>query len=537
MAKVSLSISDVVDGMTSEEVQQKLAKLYSKPEQHFEKLCQSLFIMQQPFVLLKDIEQEIANKHEKRLTSLGFICSFGDDGLSLVPTAAPENVGTACCPSCEQPCGDEVNCQHCGVFIEKFLKQKAIDEEFQKKLQSASNSHERIQKFQAEQAEKEKAQTKANKTKKQNDTPKTDTDENEAETDEAASDSNDVDDFKAAYKEKRNNALYAVLAAATIVVGGGSYFAYDHVTNRYVSDAPVQLASVEQPSNPPLSEAVKNIASVDSVNSNSAVTEEIVEVIEETLFDQWSDLKRANQTLKNQIHKLVDEDMLASASGLVAGKTDPRLQVYGRQELIKIQGNNEKTDRKMLNAYMLVLALEDAADRVAATLNQSSIYRQFERHDEATKTYDQAARIALGIEDPESRILSETALAEHHVKYGTLEGARSRYQAAKIRTQLLSPEQKTAAIEYIAKSEVSHGLTGDAESTASKIADSDVREKTLLTVADIAERNKVSGVPELAVGKDSAVQQGTGDELIDDLIKMNEENKKKIKAAGALLGQ
>ena len=229
--------------------------------------------------------------------------------------------------------------------------------------------------------------------------------------------------------------------------------------------------------------------------------------------------------------------MLASASGLVAGKTDPRLQVYGRQELIKIQGNNEKTDRKMLNAYMLVLALEDAADRVAATLNQSSIYRQFERHDEATKTYDQAARIALGIEDPESRILSETALAEHHVKYGTLEGARSRYQAAKIRTQLLSPEQKTAAIEYIAKSEVSHGLTGDAESTASKIADSDVREKTLLTVADIAERNKVSGVPELAVGKDSAVQQGTGDELIDDLIKMNEENKKKIKAAGALLGQ
>ena len=80
-------------------------------------------------------------------------------------------------------------------------------------------------------------------------------------------------------------------------------------------------------------------------------------------------------------------------------------------------------------------------------------------------------------------------------------------------------------------------MTGDAESTASKIADSDVREKTLLTVADIAERNKVSGVPELAVGKDSAVQQGTGDELIDDLIKMNEENKKKIKAAGALLGQ
>ena len=92
MAKVSLSISGVVEGMTSEEVQQKLAKLYSKPEQHFEKLCQSLFIMQQPFVLLKDIEQEIANKHEKRLTSLGFICSFGDDGLSLVPTAAPENL-------------------------------------------------------------------------------------------------------------------------------------------------------------------------------------------------------------------------------------------------------------------------------------------------------------------------------------------------------------------------------------------------------------------------------------------------------------
>ena len=536
MAKVSLSISGVVDGMTSEEVRQKLAQLYGKPEQHFEKLCQSLFIMQQPFVLLKDTEQEIADKHEKRLTSLGFICSFGDSGLSLVPTAAPENVAaTATCPSCEQPCGDEANCQHCGVFIEKFLKQKVIDEELQKKLQSASNSHERIQKFQAEQAEKEKEQTKASKEKAQSDTPKPEIDNNEA--DEAISDSNNVDDFKATYKEKRNNTVYAALAAAAIVAGGGGYFAYDHFTNRYVSDAPEQLASVEQPSNPPQSEAVKNNASVDSVNVNSTATEEIVEVIEETLFDQWSDRKRANRTLKTQIQKLVDEDMLTSASGLVAGKTDPRLQVYGRQELIKIHGNNEQTDRKMLNAYMLVLALEDPADRVAATLNQSSIYRQFDRHDEATKTYDQAARIALTIEDPEQRILSETALAEHHVEYGNLEGARSRYQAAKKQTQLLSPERKTAAIEYIATSEVAHGLTGDAESTASQIADSDVREKTLLTITDIVARNKATGTPELAAGRDGADHQGTGDELIDDLIKMNEENKKKLKAAGALLGQ
>ena len=209
MSKVSLSISGVVEGMTSEEVRQKLAQLYGKPEQHFEKLCQSLFIMQQPFVLLKDTEQEIADKHEKRLTSLGFICSFGDSGLSLVPTAAPENVAaTATCPSCEQPCGDEANCQHCGVFIEKFLKQKAIDEELQKKLQSASNSHERIQKFQAEQAEKEKEQTKASKEKAQSDTPKPEIDSNEA--DEAVSDSNNVDDFKATYKEKRNNAVYAL---------------------------------------------------------------------------------------------------------------------------------------------------------------------------------------------------------------------------------------------------------------------------------------------------------------------------------------
>ena len=539
MAKVSLSISGVVEGMTSEEVRQKLAQLYGKPEQHFEKLCQSLFIMQQPFVLLKDVEQDIADKHEKRLTSLGFTCDFGDGGLSLVPTAQTEGVA-ASCPSCEQPCGDEETCQHCGVFMEKFLKQKKIDDKLQKQLQSASNSHERIQKFQAEQAEKQKQQAKAKQQakleKKKNQASKPEVEDKEPE---AVSDADNEDTgFKATYKEKRNNAMYAAVAATVIVVGGGGYFAYDKITNRYVSDAPDQLASIEETPNSPAAESASNNAGVDSVKSGATPTEDTAAVIEETIFDQWSDRQREEETLKNQIHKLVEEGMQASATGLVAGKTDPRDQVYGRQELIKVQGESDKTDRKMLNAYMLVLALEDEADRVSATLNHSSIYRLFNRQDEATKTYDQAAKIAMGIEDPEQRVLSETAIAEHHVKYGNLEGARARYQAAKDRsTELPTPRLKTAAIEYIATSEVAHGLTGDAESTAAQIADSEVREKTLLKVSDIASQNKTSGVPELAAGRDSEKSQGTGDELIDDLIKMNEQNKKKIKAAGSLLGQ
>ncbi len=538
MAKVSLSISGVSEGMSSEEVRQKLAQLYGKPEQHFEKLCQSLFIMQQPFVLLKDIDQEVADKHEKRLVALGFTCDFGDGGLSLVPTATT-TAAAACCPACEQVCGDAETCQHCGVYMQKFLKQKKIDEKLQKQLQSASNSHERIQKFQAEQAEQYKEQARAKQKakleKKQKQAEKQAAEE--SEPDEAVTTSTEDDsEFKAKYKEKPSYVMYAALASTLLIVGGGGYFIHDRITNRYVSDAPQQVAAAPTVVNPQV--AAQNVNG-NSGNTNGAIAtakDEVV-VVEATAFEKWSDRSREKQTLKNQINKLVEEGMLSSASGLVAGKTAPRDQVYGRQELLKIEGENKDTDRKMLSSYMLVLSLEDDAERVSATLNQSSIYRTFDRHEEAVKTYDQAARIAADIEDPEQRILAETAIAEHHIEYGNLEGARLRFQAAKDHIEALDSDLKNAALQYIATSEVTQGLTGDAEVTAEQIADADIREESLQKITGVADKNKVSGVPELAESIISEEKQGTGDELIDDLMKMNERNKKTIKAAGTLLGQ
>lgn len=539
MAKVSLSISGVSEGMSSQEVRQKLAQLYNKPEQQFEKLCQSLFIMQQPFVLLKDVEQDLADKHAARLTALGFTCDFGDGGLTLVPTS--ERAGAAaCCPACSQPCGDDDLCSHCGVYMKKYLEQKKLDEKLQKQLQSASNSHERIQKFQAEQAAKQKeealAKQQAKLEKKQKQKQKSSEPDPEPEETHATAD--EVSEFKAKYKEKRNLALPAAFAATAIVVGGGGYFGHDYITNRYVSDAPPVTANLAVEVNPEVAAAAP-VASV-TTNAITVATTDSVEEIEATLFDEWIDRKREKQALKKQISELMEEKMTSSATGLVAGKTDPRDQIFGRQELIKLQGQGEKTDRRLLNTYMLVLALEDDAERVDATLNQSSIYRLFDRHEEATKTYDQAAKIAASIEDAEHRIISETALAEHHVEQSNLDGARARYQAAKDRTGELPashPPLKSAALAYISASEVAYGLTADAEKTADQITDQEIRQESLQMVTDIAAQNEVNGVPELAAANRGEEAGGTGDELIDDLIKMNEQNRKKLKAASSLLGQ
>jgi len=422
--------------------------------------------------------------------------------------------------------------------MQKFIKQKELDEKLQKQLQSASNSHQRIQKFQADQAAKNKQQAKAKQRAKLEKKQSQNQEINDNKAEEVAAAPDDESTFKATYTEKRNNALYAALAVTTMFVGAGGYFGYDYMTNRYVSDAPEQIASSSVESTQ-VATTANPLDSAESALSKSAPSEESAQPSEVSIFDRWSDRAREMQTLKNQISKLVEENMLTSASGLIAGKVDPGEQVFGRQELIKLQGQNDKTDRNLLSIYMLVLSLEDDADRVAATLNHASIYRIFERHPEAVKTYDQAAKIAATIEDPASRIVSETAIAEHHIEYGSLAGARARYQAAKDQSTELSasPSLKTAAINYIATSEVTHGLTGDAESTAEQITDPIVREKSLLQITDIATHNKANGVTELAASSNSAEKGATGDELIDDLIEMNEQNKKKIKAAGSLLGQ
>jgi hypothetical protein len=541
MAKVSLSISGVSEDMSSEEVQQKLAGLYNKPEKQFEKVSKSLFIMQQPYVLLKDVEQAVADKHHQRLTALGFVCDFGDGGLTLVPEAETKGEA-ATCPACGEPCGDAETCQHCGVFMKKFLKQKELDEKLQKQLQSASNSHERIQKFQAEEAKKQKElarakqQAKLEKKKKKAQPAEPEDDAVEAV---AAMPDDDVSDFKATYKEKRNYALPAALALVAVVVGGGGYFVNDYLNNRYVSDAPTDVASVGTEATETAGAAAGVAAAAGGAAAAGsgpiAAAGEEPEEVQETIFETWTNRSKESDLLKNQIVKLYEEGMQSSANGLVAGKTDPRDQVYGRQELIKLEGQNDKTDRKLLSAYMLVLALEDDADRVAATLNQSTIYRTLDRQEEAVKTYDQAAKIALTVKDPQQRVLSETAIAEHHLAYGNLDVARTRYQNAKDRAaEITEPRLKTAAFDYIVTSEVANGLTADAETTAEQITDAAAREQALLKVTEIADQNKTSGVAELAPLE---AETGTGDELIDDLIKMNESNKKKIKAASSLLGQ
>lgn len=521
MAKVTLSISGAAESMTSNEVKQKLSALYNKPEQHFEKLCQSLFIMQQPFVLLKNVEQDVANKHVQRLTALGFECDFGDGGLTLVEIA--DTAGSSpCCPACEQPCGNTDQCQHCGVTMRKYTMQKELDDKLQKQLQSAENSHDRISKFQSEQANKAKEQSKARA--KQRASQQQKDLEQATEEDETISDSSDEStSFTAQYKEKRNYAAYSAIAATALIVGGGGFLAHDFVTNRYTSDAPqVALAADSaEAANLTSDSLASTTPGLNKTAASIAAQESNAQSANKTVFDEWSRRKIETVALQHKLAQLIDEEMTASATGLVAENTDPHLKVFGQQELLKLGGQTDKTDRKLLSIYMLVLALEDPASRVAATLNHSTIYRVFGRHDEAVKAYDQAAILANRIENSQQKILAETAIAEHHIDYGSPQDARSHYQMAKDQVAEVAPSLHRRVFGYIAISEVSKGLTADAQKTAEQIADPGEQQQLLDTVAKVAYQNTVNGIPELAAAHENKPQNtvSSSDSHIDELIK------------------
>ena len=151
MSNISLSITGLEEDMTSEEVKQKLAKLYNVPEEHFDGLCRSLLIMHEPYVLLKEIDQATADAHVKRLSKIGFTCSVAEEmgGLSLAPVAEAK-AEEIICPACDQKTDNSEICDHCGVIMEKFLKQKNFDEQFQMEMNATANSQEKMREIHAE---------------------------------------------------------------------------------------------------------------------------------------------------------------------------------------------------------------------------------------------------------------------------------------------------------------------------------------------------------------------------------------------------
>ena len=121
MSKTSLSITGLQTEMTSDEVKQKLAKLYFLPEENFEGVYASLVLLKQPYIILNKMDQSDADGHVRRLKKLGFECCTGDEGLSLAPVSK-NRAAEIICPACQLPSSGNEICEQCGVILHKYLK-------------------------------------------------------------------------------------------------------------------------------------------------------------------------------------------------------------------------------------------------------------------------------------------------------------------------------------------------------------------------------------------------------------------------------
>jgi len=132
MSNASLTLIGVRGGINKEDVQSGLAKLYGKPESHFEPHCQHLFELKKPYKLLKKVDAAEAEKHLEKLEALGIQCQLKSlepsaAGLSLVPIKKKDTAEDILCPACDQTTVNVEICDQCGVIMAKFAKQKNIE--------------------------------------------------------------------------------------------------------------------------------------------------------------------------------------------------------------------------------------------------------------------------------------------------------------------------------------------------------------------------------------------------------------------------
>lgn len=143
MAKVvELVVNSVREGITEHDLLQSLSKLYGKPPEHFNALVQQVIGMKQPYTLLKDVQEDVATKHQARLEKIGVNSSL-ETGLALVPVggeqddASPAQDNTPVCPACKEKTTSQAECSNCGVDLSKATSAKQSAEAMKRTLETA----------------------------------------------------------------------------------------------------------------------------------------------------------------------------------------------------------------------------------------------------------------------------------------------------------------------------------------------------------------------------------------------------------------
>ena len=81
MTKVRLTLVSA-SGVEKKETMKALAALYQKPEEHFEPHCEHLFDLKQPFTLLQQVDEAVAEQHREKLVEIGIQCEIQKLGNS-----------------------------------------------------------------------------------------------------------------------------------------------------------------------------------------------------------------------------------------------------------------------------------------------------------------------------------------------------------------------------------------------------------------------------------------------------------------------
>ena len=534
MSKISLTVTGLENDMTSDEVKQKLAQLYNIPEKHFDELCKSLFIKKEPYVLLKKVDQAEADAHIKRLEKIGLNSKTGKiaNQLSLVPVSEQNEEKEVNCPACEQLAGDSEVCQHCGVIMQKYLKQKQFDEQFQQGLKSTNYSQERMQQQYKEQSLKKKEIDLAKRKVPKRETPTEEEAQPEAETIE--------EKITVITQEKSSKKIYACVASVCVGIIGVGVVMYGVINSGNTDDELLAASSSKASANTLVS--LESFEDQTKLNvGNAAQNDETVPVVL-SAFDSRLQRQTELKNFKNQLGSMYEKNRFFSAVALTSGKEDLRDRIFGKQELVRLEGMTEETSKKLQETHILTFQLDNQIDRIDSLLNQSDIYSAFELHKEADEAYDEAASIAREtINDSESRVLAETALAEHHLRYGDQETARQCYKIARENaTNLPLLADLNSAYMYVAHSEASHGLAEDAKATNNKITDIELRESSIAQIQMLSDDGQAMRKPELAAGH-MQIDSGSSDNSeisdISELVEMTEQNRRKFKAASQLLGK
>jgi len=536
MTKTSLTISGMNREMTATEVKQNLSSLYNVPEKHFDELCHSLFELKKPHVLLKKIDQNVAETHVKRLTDLGFECSTGDLGLTLVPVTESKAADVDC-PACDEPSGGEEICKNCGVIIEKYAAQKKFDEQFQAQMKSTSSSNQRMKEIHAQRKENEQASAAAKKKSKRNKNDKEQPADSVSVDSPANDTTSDVDIARVVSKEKTSYKVHAAVASFLMALFGGSYILYGIVNNDSLEDDVVVADSTSHSNTGAQLSPEAAAAHSRSVNQASVNKATLTNYDKTTVFGQRLNRNRKLKSFKHEIRRLFEKDQLISASGLVYSKDEFSDRLFGQQELIKLEGLQHDSDEKMERMMARLRSLDSKIDRVDALLNQAAIYRTFDLMNGADEIYDQAADVANKVEIPEERVIAETAMAEHQLQFGTQHDARTRYRSAKEKASEIGlPRLQDSAYRFIAKSETDFGLTEDAELTLERIQNNETQKAPLQQANGITSHKKFSQTSENSPQIGAAKNSGkSGDPMLDELVEMTEQNRLKMKAASGLL--